>query len=62
MVFSDQQFSSFIKDAFSEDIGNGDYTTLSCIPENTIGKAKLIIKEGGVVSGVEPCSNDFQIF
>lgn len=62
MVFSDQQFSSFIKDAFSEDIGNGDYTTLSCIPENTIGKAKLIIKEGGVVSGVELAQMIFRYF
>ena len=39
--------------AFAEDIGDGDHTTLSTIPEEAIGRSKLLIKEKGVVSGVD---------
>lgn len=39
--------------AFSEDIGDGDHTTLSTIPEDALGRSKLLIKEPGIVSGVE---------
>ena len=39
--------------SFAEDIGDGDHTTLSTIPADAIGKQKLLIKEAGVVSGVE---------
>ena len=34
--------------AFAEDIGDGDHTTLSCIPATAMGKSKLLIKEAGV--------------
>ncbi|MBD5349182.1 MAG: carboxylating nicotinate-nucleotide diphosphorylase [Bacteroides sp.] len=39
--------------AFAEDIGDGDHTTLSTIPEDAIGKSRLIIKEDGVLAGVD---------
>lgn len=39
--------------AFAEDIGDGDHTTLSCIPEDAMGKSKLLIKEQGVLAGME---------
>ena len=39
--------------AFAEDIGDGDHTTLSCIPATAMGKSKLLIKEAGVLAGVE---------
>ncbi len=39
--------------AFAEDIGPGDYTTLSTIPAEAHGKSKLLVKEEGIVSGVE---------
>ncbi|MCH5240828.1 MAG: carboxylating nicotinate-nucleotide diphosphorylase [Muribaculaceae bacterium] len=39
--------------SFAEDIGDGDHTTLSTIPEEEMGRSKLLIKEEGVVSGVE---------
>lgn len=38
--------------AFAEDIGDGDHTTLSTIPENAMGRSKLLIKEKGILSGV----------
>jgi len=43
----------FIKNAIAEDVGDGDHTSLSTIPKNTQGKAKLIVKEYGVLAGVE---------
>lgn len=39
--------------SFKEDIGDGDHTTLSTIPSEAYGKSKLLIKEPGIVSGVE---------
>ena len=43
----------FIKNAIAEDIGDGDHTSLSTIPANTKGRAKLIVKENGILAGVE---------
>ncbi len=39
--------------AFNEDIGDGDHTTLCCIPETEMGKQKLLIKEEGILAGVD---------
>ena len=43
----------FIKNAVAEDLGDGDHTSLSTIPSNAKGQAKLIIKEDGILAGVE---------
>ena len=48
--------------AFAEDIGDGDHTTLSCIPEDAMGKSKLLIKEPGVLAGVEIAKEIFHRF
>ncbi|WP_334058474.1 carboxylating nicotinate-nucleotide diphosphorylase [Polaribacter sp. P097] len=42
-----------IKNAIREDIGDGDHTSLSCIPVDAEGKAKLLVKDTGVIAGVE---------
>lgn len=47
---------------FSEDIGDGDHTTLACIPPQEIGKSQLLIKEKGVVAGVEVACEIFHAF
>ena len=44
---------SLIALSFAEDIGDGDHTTLCCIPPTVKGKSRLIIKEAGVLAGVE---------
>lgn len=44
---------SLINLAISEDIGDGDHTSLSTIPKEAIGKAKLLVKEYGVLAGIE---------
>jgi len=43
----------FIENAIAEDVGDGDHTSLATIPLNTQGKAKLIVKEDGILAGVE---------
>jgi len=47
---------------FAEDIGDGDHTTLSCIPYETTGKSQLIIKETGILAGVEIAREIFRSF
>ncbi len=39
--------------AIAEDIGDGDHTSLSCIPEKEQGEVKLLVKEEGIIAGVE---------
>lgn len=39
--------------AIKEDIGDGDHTSLSCIPANSTGKAQLLVKEDGILAGIE---------
>ena len=39
--------------SFAEDVGDGDHTTLSTIPEDAMGRSRLIIKEPGMLSGVD---------
>lgn len=48
--------------AFSEDIGDGDHTTLCCIPEDAAGKSKLLIKEEGVLAGMRMACEIFHRF
>ncbi|WP_436415470.1 carboxylating nicotinate-nucleotide diphosphorylase [Petrimonas sp.] len=48
--------------AFAEDIGDGDHTTLCSIPETATGKARLLIKEEGVLAGVEVAKAVFHKF
>lgn len=48
-----QLIAQFITNAIAEDVGDGDHTSLSTIPAGTQGKAKLIVKEDGILAGVE---------
>ena len=48
--------------AFAEDIGDGDHTTLCCIPETAMGKSHLLIKEDGILAGVEVAKRVFARF
>ncbi|MDD7318172.1 MAG: carboxylating nicotinate-nucleotide diphosphorylase [Prevotella sp.] len=48
--------------SFAEDIGDGDHTTLCCIPEDVVGKSRLIIKEDGILAGVEVAKRVFAKF
>lgn len=46
-------FDELIKQAFAEDLGDGDHSSLACVPEDAKAKAKLIIKDEGVLAGIE---------
>jgi nicotinate-nucleotide pyrophosphorylase (carboxylating) len=56
-MISKEQFEKELKiiiaNAIREDIGDGDHTSLSCIPADAIGKAKLLVKDEGIIAGVE---------
>ena len=48
--------------SFAEDIGEGDHTTLCCIPEDAMGRSRLLIKEEGILAGVEVAKEVFHRF
>jgi nicotinate-nucleotide pyrophosphorylase (carboxylating) len=48
--------------AFAEDIGDGDHTTLCCIPDDAMGKSHLLVKEEGILAGVELAKKVFARF
>ncbi len=56
-MISKEQFQKelqlIIKNGIREDIGEGDHSSLACIPANAMGQAKLLVKEKGVIAGIE---------
>lgn len=58
----DKLIDELIALSFAEDIGDGDHTTLSCIPADAMGKQRLIIKEEGIIAGVEMARRIFHRF
>lgn len=50
---NNELIDTFINLAIKEDIGDGDHSSRSCIPESEEGKVKLLVKEAGVLAGVE---------
>jgi nicotinate-nucleotide pyrophosphorylase (carboxylating) len=55
-----QVLDQFIKNAIAEDLGDGDHTSLSTIPADAQGRAKLIVKEDGILAGVDLALAIFQ--
>lgn len=56
-MISQEQFNEelqlIIENAIREDIGDGDHSSLACIPADAVGKAKLLVKDDGILAGVE---------
>ena len=56
-MISQKQFETeldlIIANAIREDVGDGDHSSMACIPEDAMGKAKLLVKDEGVIAGVE---------
>jgi nicotinate-nucleotide pyrophosphorylase (carboxylating) len=48
-----QELIGIIENGIREDIGPGDYSSLACIPAQAKGKAKLLVKDNGIIAGVE---------
>ena len=62
MYSVDELEDKLIELAFAEDIGDGDHTTLCCIPDDAMGKSHLLIKEDGILAGVEVAKRVFAKF
>lgn len=62
MYTVDELNDQLIDLAFSEDIGDGDHTTLCCIPEDAQGQSKLLIKEEGILAGIRIAKEIFHRF
>lgn len=62
-MISQQQFEKeldiIISNAIREDVGDGDHSSLACIPKDAKGKAKLLVKEAGIIAGVEMAKKIF---
>jgi nicotinate-nucleotide pyrophosphorylase (carboxylating) len=56
----DKQLYHLVDEALKEDVGDGDHSTLSCIPSTAKGKAVLKIKEGGILAGMEVAEKIFR--
>lgn len=54
------EFSHLIAQALEEDIRDGDHTSLSCIPDTAVGKAKLLVKANGIIAGLEVAKEVFR--
>lgn len=62
MLSVDELEDRLIDLSFAEDIGDGDHTTLCCIPEDAMGQSHLLIKEDGILAGVEVAKKVFARF
>ena len=62
MYSVDELVDRLIDLAFAEDIGDGDHTTLCCIPEDAMGAQKLLVKEDGIIAGIEVAKKIFHRF
>lgn len=63
-MISKEQFKTeldlIIKNAIREDVGDGDHSSLACIPASAKGKAKLLVKDKGIIAGVDFAKQVFQ--
>lgn len=62
MKTKDELIDELLDLAFAEDIGDGDHTTLCCIPADEMGKQHLLVKEEGILAGVEIANKVFHKF
>ena len=62
MKTKDELIDDLLTLAFAEDVGDGDHTTLSTIPADAMGKQRLIVKEPGIIAGVEMARKVFAKF
>ena len=58
----EKELALIIKNGYREDVGDGDHTSLSCIPLNAKGKANLLVKDSGIIAGVAFAKKAFTYF
>jgi nicotinate-nucleotide pyrophosphorylase (carboxylating) len=59
MISYSEELKKFIANAFQEDVGDEDHSSICCIPSSAIGKARLLVKQDGILSGVEVAKEVF---
>jgi len=62
MKITEKEIREFIELAIQEDIKDGDHSSLACIPADETGKAKLLVKQDGILAGVELAQSIFHYF
>jgi nicotinate-nucleotide pyrophosphorylase (carboxylating) len=58
---SDNELRALIRHALDEDTGEGDHSSLACIPASAKGRARLLIKESGIIAGLRAAREVFHI-
>ena len=58
----ENELIAFIKNALYEDVREGDHSALACIPENALGKAKLLVKDNGIIAGIDVAQKICEVF
>ena len=48
-----EELMGIIRNGIREDVGSGDHSSLACIPEDAMGQAKLLVKEQGIIAGID---------
>lgn len=61
MSTNEFDLDSFLRLAMKEDIGDGDHTSLSTIPQNAVGRARLLVKDNGILAGTDIAARVFQL-
>jgi len=59
-MINEDLFNSFLEIALREDIGNGDHSSLSCIPASSNGNVRLLIKDEGIIAGIDIATRIFK--
>ena len=60
ILMSKKNLYNFIKYAIKEDVGDGDHSSLGSIPRNSINKAELLVKDKGVIAGIDLAKKIFE--
>jgi nicotinate-nucleotide pyrophosphorylase (carboxylating) len=61
-MINSKYLNTLIKNAYSEDVGDGDHTSLACVPNNVRGNVYLLVKQDGVIAGVEVAQKVFEFY
>lgn len=61
-MINDKDIEAIVRNAFAEDIGDGDHSSLASVPKNAIGKAKLLVKDDGIIAGIELAKKIFHLY
>lgn len=59
-MINEDLFNSFLETALREDIGDGDHSSLSCIPASSRGNARLLVKDEGILAGIDIATRIFR--